>query len=491
MTDDTLLLAIDDHLLPFKRNLGYYISKPNVRPEPVLKPSADDPRAPDRQAAHFYGTVLYDQGRYRMWYYGKAIEEPKPAERARVCYAESDDGITWTKPKLGQVDFEGSTGNNALALPGICVYGATVMKDEDDPDPQRRYKLVCTSTQERGAVADRFGQPVSSLNTATSPDGLDWTPAADWPLDVFAEHACLYKANGLYVVIGQGIFDGGGEGGSEHGRQGYTWVSPDFDEWLQGWGESFMLPEPADAAERGYTGKYDQVHIGVGVGNFGNVQVGLFGRWHHGGPTDTVHPETSCDFGLVLSNDGLHFREPVKGHCFLSRHDSPVTPVPGKDYPTILCQYSGILNVGDETRLYHGRWRHAGPTPDYYAEVALATLPRDRWGALGLFPKESQGWVWSTALAVPSGGWCVKLNADGAEQMRVEVSDERFQLLPEYSGAQSGTAAAGEPLGAAVTWPAADLAALAGRSVRFRINVRRGPVADPRLYAVYLGDGDV
>jgi hypothetical protein len=31
------------------------------------------------------------------------------------------------------------------------------------------------------------------------------------------------------------------------------------------------------------------------------------------------------------------------------QQDSPVTPVAGKNYPTILCQANGILNVGDET----------------------------------------------------------------------------------------------------------------------------------------------
>ena len=52
-----------------------------------------------------------------------------------------------------------------------------------------------------------------------------------------------------------------------------------------------------------------------------------------------------------------------KGHVYIGGHDSPVTPAPGKDYPTILCQGHGILNVGDETRIYHGRWRNAGLTP--------------------------------------------------------------------------------------------------------------------------------
>src|SRR5438477_9917863 len=53
-----LLLAIDDDLLPVKSNLCYYLSKPQVRKEPVLTPSVDNPKAPDHIAAFFYGTVL-------------------------------------------------------------------------------------------------------------------------------------------------------------------------------------------------------------------------------------------------------------------------------------------------------------------------------------------------------------------------------------------------------------------------------------------------
>lgn len=53
---DTLLLAIDDVSLPFRKNLGLYLSKPTVRPEAVLKPSEFGSGAPDDLAAHFYGT---------------------------------------------------------------------------------------------------------------------------------------------------------------------------------------------------------------------------------------------------------------------------------------------------------------------------------------------------------------------------------------------------------------------------------------------------
>ena len=64
-----VLLAIDDLSLPLRRNLRLYLSTPTARPEPVLAPSPLESQAPDNLAAHLYGTVLHDGGRYRMWYY--------------------------------------------------------------------------------------------------------------------------------------------------------------------------------------------------------------------------------------------------------------------------------------------------------------------------------------------------------------------------------------------------------------------------------------
>lgn len=63
------LLAIDDVSLPFRKTVCLYLGQPVVRPEPVLSPSPADSDAPDNLAAHFYGTVLQDAGKSRMWYY--------------------------------------------------------------------------------------------------------------------------------------------------------------------------------------------------------------------------------------------------------------------------------------------------------------------------------------------------------------------------------------------------------------------------------------
>ena len=132
-----VLLAIDDVSLPLRKNVCLYLSKPAVRAEPVLVPSPVESTAPDNLAAHFYGTVLHDAGKFRMWYYAchRGLNPDWPSRKKQqvarkpgwltgakegfevgqgpLCYAESDDGITWTKPALGQVLFKGSRTNNA------------------------------------------------------------------------------------------------------------------------------------------------------------------------------------------------------------------------------------------------------------------------------------------------------------------------------------------------------------------------------------------
>lgn len=94
---------------------------------------------------------------------------------------------------------------------------------------------------------------------------------------------------------------------------------------------------------------------------------------------------------------------------------------------------------------------------DYYGEVALATLPRDRWGALGLTRRQSEGSVWSAPITLPAQGCRLSLNAQGAHGISVEIADERFQLLDGYHGPQSGRVRDADGLDCPVDWPAGDL----------------------------------
>lgn len=482
VADHAVLLAIDDLSLPLRKDVCNYLENPRVRAQPVLTPSRDNPRAPDHTATHFYGTVLADAGRFRMWYYAiSPAEKPGDLREGPICYAESADGLTWTKPKLGQVEFQGSRDNNALALPGRLTEASLVLKDPGDPDPARRYKMAYQEIQPHGKFY--------SLRTATSPDGLRWTAGPVSPIDEGLEPCAFYKFNDCYIVNAQFAPQPVSEGGFRAGRQGHAWLSTDFQQWLAESAASFTLPEPPDGAARGLDKPYDQVHLGTAPMSYGNALVGLYCIWHaRPKPGDWFGDETtSGDLGLVISHDGLQFHEPVKGRIYLAAQDSPATPVPGKSLPTILCQANGILNVGDETRIYHGRWRNgvvAGG--DYYAEVGLATLPRDRWGALGLFPGKTNGTVWSLPIRLPNGGCQVRLNAENAAGISVEVADERFHLFPRFGGEQRGRAQGAGGLDVPLRWGKRSLAELGGQTVRFRFHLQAVEGKSPRLFAVYF-----
>ncbi|OHB57165.1 MAG: hypothetical protein A2Y12_13545 [Planctomycetes bacterium GWF2_42_9] len=484
-----VLLAIDELSLPLKNNVCFYISKPRVRTDAVLKPSRNDPNAPDYLGAFFYGTVIQDVDSFKMWYYAIHPSADKTGiVQGPICYAISADGINWTKPSLGQVFFNGSRKNNIIALPHTKgTEGVTVIKDIDDPDPNRLYKMAYNEWSTRPGVC-------FTIRTAVSADGLKWKPGPECPLGSFIEHASFYKYNNYYFVNGQ-TYDRS-EGGDWGGRQAFVRLSPDFDHWLKESAPSFLLPEPASG--RGINKNYRQVHLGIGAAPFGNVLVGLYGMWDQAG---FGLGGTVCDLGIVVSNDGIHFREPVPGHVFISRLNSPAPAFPGKAYSTILCQSNGIINVGDETRIYHGRWRNVAsdaPCDQIWGEIALATLSRDRWGALGLVPPlkghpatasgTSEGAIWSAPIILPRQGCELILNADDADCIEIEIADDRFNLLPRFSGGNSAkTKKIKGGLDCPIFWPAGKLAEISGVPVRLKLNLKRKTASsEPRFFALYF-----
>jgi hypothetical protein len=97
-----------------------------------------------------------------------------PQEGAvRLCYAESEDGITWHKPEIGLIMFQGSTSNNLVAPldERQSMQGATVYIDDRAP-AESRYRLW-TKYQPRDDEVEAGVSP--GLWAMHSPDGLNWT----------------------------------------------------------------------------------------------------------------------------------------------------------------------------------------------------------------------------------------------------------------------------------------------------------------------------
>ena len=147
-------LAITD----IKGKLYFFQEQPEVLPKQVISPD----RTSDGHGVAV-GTVIHDGGRYRMWYL--ALPDPNDREpKKMVAYAESDNGLTWTKPDLDVVNTKSFKNNYC----NLGLDSPTVFIDPDSPS-SHRYRAT--------------GDGAGGYYTAHSTDGLYWeldSPKPRW-----------------------------------------------------------------------------------------------------------------------------------------------------------------------------------------------------------------------------------------------------------------------------------------------------------------------
>jgi hypothetical protein len=121
-----------------------------------------------------YHTIFRDGDICRMYYRGSnndlADAKLKLTHPEVVCYAESTDGIRWTKLELGLMDFNGSKKNNII-WNGVGSHNFTPMKDANpNCKPEARYKALAGVKKEGGLFAFQ------------SADGIHWSKMCEKPV---------------------------------------------------------------------------------------------------------------------------------------------------------------------------------------------------------------------------------------------------------------------------------------------------------------------
>jgi len=146
---------------------------------------------------HGWGTVLEDQGKYKMWY---PVLPPlgrvdQTGDSSLLCYAESEDGIRWAKPNLGIYEWQGSKSNNILLK--ISIETATVFIDPR-AIPEERYKLVAVFSSKDKSPSGNPGMYIY-----TSPDGFNWKlhPVLLFPFSPDSQNQAFYDTRiNKYVI---------------------------------------------------------------------------------------------------------------------------------------------------------------------------------------------------------------------------------------------------------------------------------------------------
>jgi len=123
MMNHNIVLMLDERFVADSDGITFHLNQAVKHPEnPVMLPG--EPHQWDSLQISWPATVLYnaDEKKFRCWYSGFDCLQT-PDRFWRPGYAESDDGVHWIKPKLGQVEFLGAdtnriacTGNNLLSF---------------------------------------------------------------------------------------------------------------------------------------------------------------------------------------------------------------------------------------------------------------------------------------------------------------------------------------------------------------------------------------
>ena len=154
-------LFVDEMFVESSTGVELVMNPPYQSAEPVL--TMDEPWEGSGTNFGIYSSVLKeDDGRIRIWYHVNKGDEASNLEQAYVGYAESADGIHFTKPKLNLIEDDGSTANN-IVIPSK-IGGSSVWIDPNAP-PEERYKNQ--SKVYNPEVSMQF-------HMHSSPDGIDW-----------------------------------------------------------------------------------------------------------------------------------------------------------------------------------------------------------------------------------------------------------------------------------------------------------------------------
>ena len=369
---------------------------------------------------NMYPNVIYDEEEnlYKCWYCPFIVDQrttethpdrrkpsltpymdARPAGREEaLLYATSKDGINWTKPNLGIVNFNGNSNNNIVSR-GLS--GAGVIKDELEKLPGRRYKAFYCSN--------------SGYKMRYSSDGLNWGDEVALPGVGESDcHANMIWSPELKKYVGiLRHYDPIPVTGN---RKIARTESIDSVTWTKS--ETIIEGTPQD-----------QLHDMV-IFRDGGVYLGLLGCMNY--PSKETRNGVRQHIELAWSPDSYKWHGINPGTPFISNSKSNNNEYGKMPYDWGCVFPSAPVFVDDEIRIYYGAsdwyffdWRKGG--------LALATLDKNRWAGYEAVDDDSKAIVTTTPLKLDNN---IHITADVGKGglIVVNVLDQKGEILVSSEG---------------------------------------------------------
>ncbi|MBM3854144.1 MAG: hypothetical protein FJ399_13475, partial [Verrucomicrobia bacterium] len=161
-------LFVDHKFIESDEGVTLVMNPPVRTGELLIVPDA--PWEKNLELLSYHSVVKEDDGRIRIWY-GVCTSKDR-REFLGLAYAESPDGLRFTKPVLNLVEFEGSRRNNLVLPvdPGVMSIGGGSVFVDANPRalPAERYKSwVKVYPKKSTGIGEQH-------RVFTSPDGVHW-----------------------------------------------------------------------------------------------------------------------------------------------------------------------------------------------------------------------------------------------------------------------------------------------------------------------------
>lgn len=449
--DPHLHLFLDDHDLQKQEHLVLALNKMNKRSKPVL--IADRPWEGERAQA--WGSVIQEpSGLFRMWYFAFNTERRRDElDRGGYCYAESHDGIHWKKPDLNLFEFRGSKRNNlfylcnpdgknlvdeeiarrGLGLPALDesgqqigvinnLDGLTVVRDDDDPDPQRRYKLIANMQDHRmwaPYYPKRYpnvtpqqvakSQAVFGQYMDTSPDGIHWTRRP---------RRLLPARGGDYMMVTRDHRNRrwwlNERAHDQGGRNASLRTSSNWKKWSE---LEVIFGRNSDPNFN----RTFQWHGGITPFNYGRLNIGLLEKWPLAG--------RGADCELIAQREPGDWKRLFPGQAFMECGGEAA-------FDRVLAYPSHNPPGRVQNKLYFfytGGGAKNHPQKGIPMSMGLATIGLDRFAGLAHWRNLPPGRAITKPQTIPHPHLAVNVEYVEYAPLRVEIRKPDGSVIPGYS----------------------------------------------------------
>lgn len=420
-------------------------------------------------------------GKYQLWY--QAFSGPLAQERTHrcvICYAESTDGIHWTKPNLGLYSYNGIKDTNIVLIGNggrSDNYACSVLVDHLEKDPKKRYKMAYFDFSKEDGVE----YPGTSV--AFSPDGIHWNkypkaplmrasygrrgspvPFADDPEEKWANPLSISDAvdviwdpkRKVYAMYSKMWIDG--PDGTMYWKHamGRT-ESKDFIHW----GKPQVLLT-SDELDDDHVEFHHSPVFYYNDRYFALLQI-----------LNRAERNGIMDIELAVSPDGLSWTRPFRKPFFFARSERPKF-----DSGTIVMNPMPVM-LEDQFRFYYGGYSEGatgGEHSTLTTGIGMAHMPRDRFA--GLTPIHQIAQITTKAVDL-TGVKEITINADASKgSIRVELLDNTARRLRGFT-AEDTVPITGNSLKHIAAWKQKDMSSIPRGQYILRLHLK-----DAEVFAV-------